>query len=162
MKLPLYAIRKHEGLFHERGFKCIRTAKSWYVLDYNEFNDPDYGSRRLSLLAELLPYKLYPIDKVVITVEQLVTQKKYREFYTDEGKLLKWSKKKYFSIEDHYIRSSWITDSGKFVIDVKDAGIFEVPKYNMEPVAKIVTVGKETLLYGMSEEKGQSPRRVKL
>ena len=162
MILPLYVLRKYDELFEERGFKCIRTPRSWYVLDYLDFEEPDYSNRRIQLLADYLPYRLYPINVVLYTLEEAISYKKSKIFYTDSGKILKWKKEKFYRLEDHFVRSSWVTDLGETVLDIKDYGIAKIRYYDGEPYAKIATIGKQKVLYCLAKEKGKPPLRIKV
>jgi hypothetical protein len=156
-------LRKNEGIFNEGRFKCIRTARSWYVLDYIEHPETDYSKRRLELLKETpLPYKLYPINIVINTIEQLVSNKTSGIFYTDPGRIFKWKKQKFYKIEDFLVQQSWLADDGNPVVLIKEYGITKAPSYNNEKYARLIEVNRQLLLYGFTEEKGTFPKRVKL
>jgi hypothetical protein len=162
--LPLYTMREYSRIFKEQDYLCVETAKNRYVLDYADIIESSYSARRLKLLADSTkPYKLYPINLVINSIQELMSVvKKYRNFFTDAGKVYVYKPQKFYSIDAYKIESYWPTTTGRHVIFNREIGPLSAPSFTGEPYMLIVAIGVQRLLYGYWSGEGPRPRRIKL
>lgn len=63
LQFPYYALREYSNIWDEGPYKLISTYYNTYVLDYvDKSGAPTLAERRLLLLSEKLPYKLYSLN----------------------------------------------------------------------------------------------------
>lgn len=164
IKFPYYLLREYERVFIEGEYKCIETAKNRYVLDMADLSKEDlsYAKRRVELLRRVktLPYRIYPVNVIISNLTQFIGYGA-RNLYADDGTIVRWTKQKFYPIEDHLIQRTWVT-AGKQFAEIKDVGTLLVTPYNGEKYAKIVHFGNQRLFYGYADRILTKPRRIKL
>lgn len=164
IKFPLYPIRSYERIFTEGPYKCIETARNRYVLDNPELKESCYTKRRLRLLDDKdKPYQLYPINFKIDSLIQLVGLKA-RIFYTNEGKLTKWKKEKYFKVNTYLVMAFWVSETDKKMVKVHGISypIQVDNSYVGQKYVKLVELGKQRLFYGCTNNKVEPPYRIKI
>jgi hypothetical protein len=158
--LPVYEVRSYYDISMEGDFRVIQTFKSKWVLD-NPSLSGTYAIRRLKMRGMKLPYKLYPMNKRITTLSQLV-QSKAKFLIDTEGKLLRWVKTKLYPVEVCRVVSVSSTSTGAFLTYIRG---FEVPllleaKCNF---VSIINVDGSPVLFDLHETRPENPRhRVKL
>lgn len=164
MELPLYCLRKYTRLFKESGYFCIETPKDRYVLDYETIVEPDYVDRRLKLLADTTkPYKLYPISLVLETLDEVASLKSsVKHFYTNSGRVVNLKLTSFYQIKPYKVQNRWLSDSGEYILYVKDIGPIKAPKYNGESYVLMVEFNKARLLFGYTDDPSSARKRIKL
>lgn len=110
-------MRKYRRIFIEGKYKIIETAKTRYVLDFAEHEEPEYSKRRVKLLAEDLPYKMYPLNKRITRVAQIFDAKT-RLFIDKTGKMINYRPTKFLPVVCRRIVKTWQTPKGYFAIKV--------------------------------------------
>lgn len=157
INFPLYEMRKYESIFEEGGYKVIQTARNRYVLDC-EHLDGVYAERRLSLLAEDLPYSLYPLSKRIETISQIL-ECKHRTFIDRLGRIFQWKPSKFYKVECLPIVDRWLTSTGKCTIRVKGCMSKFVVSNGNYKYAQIVKVGKLEYLFELLNDKVPTTRK---
>lgn len=162
-KFPLYAMRQYVEIHTDDKYKYITTAKNRYVLDYAWYpKNTTYTERRLSLLREKeLPHAIYPLSITVENVSQLVASK-LKLFIDSTGKVVLWRPKTFYSVQVCKILSNWTLDNGDTMFTVEGHGSpFIVKTFSHARYARVIRLGKLTLLYDTSYSK-PSNTRVKI
>lgn len=162
MNFPLYVIRPFRDILHSStGYKIIQTAKSKYVLDYEDgkYSELTYGNRRVKLLGEKLPYSLYPINFICHNVGDMVTSGK-RRFIDNHGRILTWTPSKFYPVTCHKITSAWENSSGTYTVSTKDINQrFIVKDLGDAKYIQVINLGRTRQLYGVCETKQPTIKR---
>lgn len=154
LKFPLYQVRKYESIFQEGKYRVIQTARNRYVLDI-ESTKPTYSERRLEILADQnKPYDIYPLNKRVNTLEQML--KLGSSLYINNlGKLVKWSKSKgkYYKVFSSFITECRRNQVGEYLFRCKHSTKqFRTKEYvDKGHYCRFVEFGVTTLLLDVSE-----------
>lgn len=149
---PLYGMRQYHTIWIEGEYKIISTHKNRYVLDLADTRDTTYSFRRLELLRRELPYKIYPITEIIRDARELALTKTL-QFYTDNGKLLRYKKKRFVPRETRPILDYWLTDEGRTMLQIQGVPTaLQILNYNGERYAEVLRDGKSFILMGVSNE----------
>lgn len=156
---PLYAIRKYACITYEFGYKIIQTHRNKYVLDYEDSDILEYRDRRVALLREELPYKLYPISKLIYSVSDMY-ESKTKIFLDRTGNIVRWIPNKMFPVVSRYIDNIWTNPSGYKVFTVLGLSTkFVIDEYRGEKYASIMQIGKRNILFGLTDTSQPNTRR---
>lgn len=137
---PLYEIRKYIEITTEGCLRIIQTAKSKYVLDVLDTNEPLYSKRRLLMLSMELPYKIYPLTKRFDNLAQLVNGARGKMFINSLGRLVQWDKKVSRRIITRKIVRYWETEGGYMLVASETGLQYFVPasEYNLETYLELL------------------------
>ena len=156
-------MREYTRLFFDKQYLCIETPKNRYVLDYIDSKRKDYSERRVLLLADKnKPYSLYPINKVVRSIGQLISVRyKHKLFYTGES-IVSWNKQKFYPVVRRKILETWRTERGhlKARVDGNIKQVISLP--DKEPTSEWVGLVHFNRNYYFLEYGERGPRRVKI
>lgn len=158
--MPVYIVRAYFDILTEGNYKVVQTYKSKWVLD-NTTLEGSYASRRVQMLSMSLPYKLYPLNKRITTLAQLVNSKAKLVIDAD-GKLIKWVKTKYYNIEVCKVLSVSRTVTGKYLCYIQgyESSIL-VDKYTQ--YVSVINMEGSPVLFDVHETRPEQSRiRVKL
>ncbi len=160
MEFPLYAIRGYREINIEGRYKIIQTDHFKFVLDDLSLMDtvPLYADRRVELLRRAIPYRMYPLDEIITSLESLVSSKR-RVFIDKYGKLVRWNKKQFVPVKTRKIINTHLLDNGRWLLwaDGLDHP-FEVPVYSGETFLQFVYINKVPTLYKLHKEKVKDTR----
>lgn len=158
--LPVYAVRAYEDLFEEGDFLIMQTHMTRWVLDCPSLGGT-YYQRRTKMLGMDLPYKLYPLNKRITTLSQLI-HSKAKLLIDENGKLLKWKKERMYKVEVRKVLSHHQTTTGTWICYAQG---FQSPFELQQPAAyvSIINVAGSPVIFDVHDSVPESPRiRVKL
>ncbi|ATS94081.1 hypothetical protein P13BB106kb_p097 [Pectobacterium phage DU_PP_V] len=163
IQLPVYAIRSYEEIVKEGDYVIIVSKFNKYILDKPKLGG-SFRQRRLELAitpTSELPYKLYPLKRMLTKLSQLVKSKS-KVFVNSDGRILKRKKEKMYPIEVRKIVSGSRLFNGKFQCFAKGINspfiLDHIPKY-----VSVIKFNNSYLIYEVHEEIPEAPRvRVKI
>jgi len=158
LNFPLYVVRQYIEIVEEYPYKLIYTERSRYVLDV-DIPDTTYAERRMRLLNDPdKPYKLYPINRRIDMVGQLLTSGATR-FIDSTGKITIWKPKKFYPVVCLPIQTSWATSTGSSIIILKGLNTkFKVRNGNYK-YAQVIQIGRLNLLFDLCDELRPTTRK---
>ena len=159
INFPLYALREYISIWTEGEYSILCSARNRFVIDYAT-PDPEttYGQRRVALLAESLPYSLYPL-KVRITSMSGIINNKYRQFIDSTGVIVTWKISKFYKIKCYPITHREITKMGSMLFKVQGFTKMFKAERNDYPYVRIVCFKGVNLIYDFIDEKVPDIRR---
>lgn len=151
INFPLYEIRGYVDLFDEDGYKIIQTNRNRYVLDYAAESSSLYVDRRIRLLGRIIPYELYPLNKRIETISQMMLSK-VKTFIDKKGKLVSWKPTTFYPVVCVPIKSTWITAKGYMGIELKGLSTKFIITPGDYKYAQVIQVGEKNILFDLCEE----------
>lgn len=151
INFPLYEVRHYMSIFEEGKFRVIQTNKNRYVLDYIDKTNTSYADRRLRLLSDRLPYNIYPLNRRIESINQMMLSK-VKKFIDREGILVSWKPTTFYPVVCVPIKSTWITSKGLMGMELKGLPTkFVVTPSNCK-YAQVVQVGRLNILFDLCDE----------
>lgn len=163
IRFPLYALRSYYSIEIEGDYKVISTFKNRYILDdANPMYGTTYEQRRLRLLSENTPYKLYPLNIRMETLSHILTLRP-RKMIDAVGSVVSLPKDaKFHKVISEFIESKYQTPSGNIVFNVRGCPQpFTVRNFLGARYARYIKIGRLYILFDISEDK-LPDTRVKL
>lgn len=158
LNFPIYVVRKYHRIFTEGKYKIIQTAKTRYVFDYVDYTESNYYSRRVMLLAENLPYKLYPINKRITRIGQ-VLDSKARLFVDVTGKLINYTPTRFVPVVCKRIIKTWTTPKGYFAIKLEGVTTTFIVDSGGYSYAQVIKTNKGYILFDVLYNKVKNTRK---
>lgn len=155
IKFPIYALRAYISADWEGEYRIIHTHRNKYVIDLTS-DDTEYSARRLELYRRTLPYSIYPMNRRINTLQEVVASKATK-FIDAAGELVTWKPTKFYKVICHKVQNRWQTDTGNWVISV-DGNKFKVEEGRYSH-AQLIHVGAKRIMFGLSDKMLKATRK---
>lgn len=155
---PLYVMREYVCINTEAQYKIITTYKTKYVLDYATASEKSYSLRRVALLGEKLPYKLYPLSKRITSLTEMFTCNN-RVFIDNKGVIRRYTPSDYQNLVCRAIEYREVLKDGNMLIKVIGIPHTINTPYSTNPYARVVKYKGVYVLYDFCDRKLPNKRK---
>jgi|TARA_B110000908_G_scaffold172075_1_gene237448 hypothetical protein len=139
-------------------YRVIQTHTNKYVLDYITPWADTYSERRILMLSVTTPYSIYPLNKRIENLSQLISTK-CRKFIDAKGEIVTWKPSKFYTVECLLITSRWRTHIGSWGIEVKGLHTKFIVSQGNYKYAQVVKMGNRHLLFNLVNDRVPNTRK---